>query len=147
MVLENIVVIGVGDEQVVAVLAGLVVGAAGNLERKAVVEAGEDEAKGLGGAAGKRLMVSLMSLRVSGRSFSGWLSALETVPSETPASRATSLIFTFAIAAPLMRFKYKPDCSIPNLPKRDRFVLAGFIWGNAVASATTTKGTDTFVVV
>ena len=42
MVLENIVVIGVGDEQVVAVLAGLVVGTAGNLERKAVVEAGED---------------------------------------------------------------------------------------------------------
>ena len=32
MVLENIVVIGVGDEQVVAVLAGLVVGAAGDLE-------------------------------------------------------------------------------------------------------------------
>ena len=32
-------------------LAGLVVGAAGNLEREAVVEAGEDEAKGLGGAA------------------------------------------------------------------------------------------------
>ena len=30
MVLENIVVIGVGDEQVVAVLAGLVVGAAGD---------------------------------------------------------------------------------------------------------------------
>ena len=53
-----------------------------------------------------------MSLRVSGRSFSGWLSALETVPNETPASRATSLILTFAIAAPLMRFKYKPDCSI-----------------------------------
>ena len=24
-----------------------------------------------------------------------------------------------------MRFKYKPDCSIPNLPKRDRFILAG----------------------
>ncbi|MEE1436669.1 MAG: hypothetical protein U0K38_07130, partial [Collinsella sp.] len=38
--------------------------------------------------------------------------ALETVPNETPASRATSLILTFAIAAPLMRFKYKPDCSI-----------------------------------
>ena len=51
MVLENVVVIGVGDEQVVAVLAGLVVGAAGNLERKAVVETGEDQAKGLGGAA------------------------------------------------------------------------------------------------
>ena len=41
MVLENVVVIGVGDEQVVAVLAGLVVGAAGDLERKAVVETGE----------------------------------------------------------------------------------------------------------
>ena len=92
-------------------------------------------------------MVSLMSLRVSGRSFSGWLSALETVPNETPASRATSLIFTFAIAAPLMRFKYKPDCSIPNLPKRDRFILAGFIWGNAVASATTTKVPVPIVVV
>jgi len=51
MVLENIVVIGVGDEQVVAVLAGLVVGAAGDLERKAVVETGEHQAKGLGGAA------------------------------------------------------------------------------------------------
>jgi len=25
--------------------------------------------------------------------------------------------------------------------------MAGFIWGNAVASATTTKGTGTFVVV
>mgnify|MGYP000482482145 CR=1 FL=1 len=62
-------------------------------------------------------MVSLMSLRVSGRSFSGWLSALETVPNETPASRATSLIFTFAIAAPLMRFKYKPDCSIQTYQK------------------------------
>ena len=32
-------------------LARLVVGTAGNLERKAVVEAGEDEAKGLRGAA------------------------------------------------------------------------------------------------
>ena len=51
MVLENIVVIGVGDEQVVAVFAGLVVGTAGNLERKAVVETGEHQAKGLGGAA------------------------------------------------------------------------------------------------
>ena len=51
MVLENIVIIGVGDEQVVAVLAGLVVGAAGDLERKAVVETGEHQAKGLGGAA------------------------------------------------------------------------------------------------
>ena len=51
MVLENIVVIGVGDEQVVAVLAGLVVGAAGDLERKAVIETGEHQAKGLGGAA------------------------------------------------------------------------------------------------
>ena len=88
-----------------------------------------------------------MSLRVSGRSFSGWLSALETVPNETPASRATSLIFTFAIAAPLMRFKYKPDCSIPNLPKMGQVYFGRFIWGNAVASATTTKGADTFVVV
>ena len=51
MVLENIVVIGVGDEQVVAVLTGLVVGAAGDLERKAVIETGEHQAKGLGGAA------------------------------------------------------------------------------------------------
>lgn len=51
MILKNVVVIGIGDEQVVAVLAGLVVGAAGNLEREAVVEAGEDQAKGLGGAA------------------------------------------------------------------------------------------------
>ena len=32
MVFENVIVIGVGDEQVVAVLAGLVVGAAGDLE-------------------------------------------------------------------------------------------------------------------
>ena len=32
MILENIVVVGIGDEQIVAVLAGLVVGAAGNLE-------------------------------------------------------------------------------------------------------------------
>ena len=46
-----------------------------------------------------------------------------------------------------MRFKYKPDCSIPNLPKRDRFILAGFIWGNAVASATTTKVPVPIVVV
>ena len=53
MVLENIVVVGVGDEQVVAVLARLVVGAAGNLEREAVVEAGEHQAKGLGGTAGQ----------------------------------------------------------------------------------------------
>ena len=53
MILENIVVVGIGDEQIVAVLAGLVVGAAGNLEREAVVEAGEDQAKGLGGAAGQ----------------------------------------------------------------------------------------------
>ena len=51
MILENIVVIGIGDEQIVAVLAGLVVGAAGDLERKAVVETGEHQAKGLGGAA------------------------------------------------------------------------------------------------
>jgi len=51
MVLENAVVIGVGDEQVVTVLAGLVMGAAGNLEREAVIETGEDQAKGLGGAA------------------------------------------------------------------------------------------------
>ena len=51
MVLENIVVIGVGDEQVVTVLTGLVMGAAGNLEREAVVETGENQAKGLGGAA------------------------------------------------------------------------------------------------
>ena len=42
MILENVVVIGIGDEQVIAVLACLVVGTAGNLERKAVVEAGED---------------------------------------------------------------------------------------------------------
>ena len=34
-------------------LAGLVVGAAGNLERKAVIEPGEHQAKGLGGAAGQ----------------------------------------------------------------------------------------------
>ena len=53
MVLENIVVIGVGDEQVVAVLASLVVGAAGDLERKTVIETGEHQAKGLGGAARK----------------------------------------------------------------------------------------------
>ena len=53
MVLENIVVIGVGNKQVVAVLARLVVGAAGDLEREAVVEAGEHQAKGLGGAAGQ----------------------------------------------------------------------------------------------
>ena len=53
MVLENAVVIGVGDEQVIAVLACLVVGTAGNLERKAVIETGEDQAKGLGGAAGQ----------------------------------------------------------------------------------------------
>ena len=51
MVLENVVVIGVGDEQVVAVLMGLVMGAAGNLEREAVIETGKDQAKGLGGAA------------------------------------------------------------------------------------------------
>ena len=51
MVLENAVVIGVGDEQIVTVLAGLVMGAAGNLEREAVIETGEDQAKGLGGAA------------------------------------------------------------------------------------------------
>ena len=51
MVLEDVVVIGVGDEQVIAVLAGLVMGAAGNLEREAMVETGEDQAKGLGGAA------------------------------------------------------------------------------------------------
>ena len=51
MVLENIVVIGVGDEQVVTVLSGLVMGTAGNLERKAVIETGEHQAKGLGGAA------------------------------------------------------------------------------------------------
>ena len=51
MVLENVVVIGVGDEQVVTVFARLVMGAAGNLEREAVVEAGENQAKGLGGAA------------------------------------------------------------------------------------------------
>ena len=51
MVLENIVVIGIGDEQVIAVLACLVMGAAGNLEREAVVETGENQAKGLGGAA------------------------------------------------------------------------------------------------
>lgn len=51
MVFENVVVIGISNEQVIAVLACLVVGTAGNLERKAVVEAGEDEAKGLGGAA------------------------------------------------------------------------------------------------
>ena len=47
MILENIVVIGVGDEQVVAVLTGLVVGAAGDLERKAVIETGEHQAKRL----------------------------------------------------------------------------------------------------
>lgn len=52
MILENIVVIGIGDEQVIAVLACLVVGTAGNLERKAVIETGEDKAKGLSGAAG-----------------------------------------------------------------------------------------------
>ena len=51
MVLENIVVIGICDEQVVTVLAGLVMGTAGNLERKTVVETGKDQAKGLGGAA------------------------------------------------------------------------------------------------
>ena len=51
MVLENAVVIGVGDEQVVTVLERLVMGAAGNLERKAVIETGEDKAKGLSGAA------------------------------------------------------------------------------------------------
>ena len=32
-------------------LTGLVMGAAGNLEREAVVETGENQAKGLGGAA------------------------------------------------------------------------------------------------
>ena len=53
MVFENVVVVGIGDEQIVAVLAGLVVGAAGDLEREAVVETGEDQAKGLGSAAGK----------------------------------------------------------------------------------------------
>ena len=53
MILENIVVIGIGDEQVIAVLACLVVGTAGNLERKAVIETGEDKAKGLSGAAGQ----------------------------------------------------------------------------------------------
>ena len=53
MILENVVVIGIGDEQVIAVLACLVVGTAGNLERKAVVETGEDKAKGLSGAAGQ----------------------------------------------------------------------------------------------
>ena len=53
MILENIVVIGIGDEQIVAVLASLVVGAAGDLERKAVIEAGEHQAKRLGGAAGQ----------------------------------------------------------------------------------------------
>ncbi len=88
VVLEDVVVVGVGDEQVIAVLACLVMGAAGNLEREAMIETGEDQAKGLGGAAGqltstlvgrgrkkkaqpRRLMVSLISLRVSGRSFSG----------------------------------------------------------------------------
>ena len=30
---------------------------------------------------------------------------------------------------------------------RDRFILAGFIWGNAIANATTTKGIGTFVAV
>ena len=53
MILENIVVIGIGDEQVIAVLACLVVGTAGDLERKAVIETGEDKAKGLSGAAGQ----------------------------------------------------------------------------------------------
>ena len=51
MVFEDVVVIGVGDKQVVTVLAGLVMGTAGNLEREAVVETGEDQAKGLGGAS------------------------------------------------------------------------------------------------
>ncbi|MGL5495259.1 MAG: hypothetical protein ACRDBK_08990, partial [Collinsella sp.] len=32
----------------------------------------------------------------------------------------------------------------PNLPKRDRFISAGFIWANVIS---TTKGTGTFVVV
>ena len=74
-------------------------------------------------------MVSLMSLRVSGRSFSGWLSALDTVPSETPASRATSLILTFAIAAPLMRFKYESDCSIARSQGVKTHQLgAGLFW-------------------
>lgn len=53
MVFENVVVVGVGDEQVIAVLACLVVGTARNLEREAVIETGEDQAKGLGGAAGQ----------------------------------------------------------------------------------------------
>lgn len=47
MVLENVVVIGVGDEQVVTVFARLVMGAAGNLEREAVVEAGRTKPKDL----------------------------------------------------------------------------------------------------
>ena len=51
VVLEDVVVIGVGDEQVITVLAGLVMGAAGNLEREAMVETGEDQTKGLGCAA------------------------------------------------------------------------------------------------
>ncbi len=88
-----------------------------------MVETGEHQAKGLGGAA-RELTSALVGqvaqsidgfvneLEGLGTQLFGWLSALETVPNETPASRATSLIFTFAIAAPLMRFKYKPDCSI-----------------------------------
>ena len=49
------------------------------------------------GTKPNRAMVSLMRSSVSGFTLSGWLSAFETVPSETPATRATSLIFTFAI--------------------------------------------------
>ena len=49
MVLENAVVIGVGDEQVVTVLAGLVMGAAGDLEREAkAIDGLVDELEGLG---------------------------------------------------------------------------------------------------
>ncbi len=38
----------------------------------------------------------------------------------------------------------RPKILARDLPKRDRFILAGFIWANA---KTTTKGTGTFVVV
>ena len=74
MVLENIVVIGVGDEQVVTVFSGLVMGTAGNLERKAVIETGERQAKGLGGAA--RELTSALVGQVA-QSIDGFVNELE----------------------------------------------------------------------
>ena len=107
-------------------LAGLVMGAAGNLERKAVIETGEHQAKGFGGAACELTgaLVGQVAQSIDGfvdefeglgAQLFGVVECVGNRANETPASRATSLILTFAIAAPLMRFKYKPDCSIARL--------------------------------